>query len=439
MKAWHAPRIHTPIHSRVLVPGSKSQTARALYLAATGEGRCEIEGILRSRDTDLFTHALEVLGAGVTMTTPTRAVITPIYHDASAQNERVIDCGLAGTVMRFLPPLAALSSAPTRFDGDQQAYARPLAPLLSVLENLGAQITYHGEEGHLPFTICGPLQPMSSPITVDASASSQFFSAMLLIAPLIGGAVIRSDQPLISLPHIEMTLEMMRETGLSWERLEAGEWKVEAGRSTASSIAIEADLSNAGPFLCAGILSGGEVTIPNWPCVSTQPGAHWPELFAQMGIETSFLEIEAGRGELTVHADGPGSFSGIEADMSSMGEMVPTLAALLLFASSPSTLTGIAHLRGHETDRLNAIAASITDLGGCVEEFNDGLRIIPGPLHGATLHSFADHRMATFAAIVGLMIDGVSVDDISCTSKTLPGFEQMWAHMCEERGNNVQA
>ena len=198
MSSWRAPRLHSPISAKVSIPGSKSQTARALYLAAIGKHPCVIEGVLRSRDTDLFAQALQTLGAQIHMLGDSRAQITPISSD-SPSSERVIDCGLAGTVMRFLPPLAALSSAPTRFDGDEQAYVRPLAPLLDVLESLGATLSYHGEKGHLPFTISGPLKPSSSPITVDASASSQFFSAMLLVAPLIGGAIIQSNAPLISL------------------------------------------------------------------------------------------------------------------------------------------------------------------------------------------------------------------------------------------------
>ena len=191
MSSWRAPRLRSPIHAKVSIPGSKSQTARALYLAAIGRQPCVIEGVLRSRDTDLFAQALRTLGAQIDMLGDSCARVTPISSD-SPSSERVIDCGLAGTVMRFLPPLAALSSTPTRFDGDEQAYARPLAPLLDVLESLGATLSYHGEKGHLPFTISGPLKPSSSPVTVDASASSQFFSAMLLVAPLIGGAIVRS-------------------------------------------------------------------------------------------------------------------------------------------------------------------------------------------------------------------------------------------------------
>lgn len=260
---------------------------------------------------------------------------------------------------------------------------------------------------------------------------------MLLIAPLLGGAIIRSEQELISLPHINMTLDMMRATGITWSKLSGSEWMIEEGKPTASEIKIEADLSNAGPFLCAGILSGGSLAIPHWPVNSTQPGAMWPKLFERMGIDTRLLVEGSENGTLFVDGHGPDTFQGITCDMSAMGEMVPTLAALLLFAQTPSTLSGIAHLRGHETDRLEAIADSIRSLGGCVEVFDDGLTIRPRPLHGAKLRSFADHRMATFAAIVGLVIDGVSVDDIACTSKTLPNFESMWQSMMENRGADV--
>lgn len=437
MKHWDAPRVHEPLNTQVEIPGSKSQTARALYLAATGSSPCTIHGLLRSRDTDLFAEALVTLGAQISFIGEMSARVIPMENCSATEEERQIDCGLAGTVMRFLPPLAALSPIPTHFDGDEQAYARPLGALLDVLETLGAHITYQSGHGHLPFTIQGPLRYHPGTVTVDASASSQFFSAMLLIAPLLGGALIRSEQELISLPHINMTLDMMRATGITWSKLGASEWKVEEGKPTASEIKIEADLSNAGPFLCAGILSGGSLAIPHWPASSTQPGAMWPELFERMGIETRFVVEGSENGTLFVAGRGPGTFRGITCNMSAMGEMVPTLAALLLFAQTPSTLSGIAHLRGHETDRLEAIADSIRSLGGCVEVFDDGLTITPCPLHGAELRSFADHRMATFAAIVGLIIDGVSVDDIACTSKTLPNFESMWQSMLENRGANV--
>lgn len=251
MKHWDAPRAHEPLNTQVEIPGSKSQTARALYLAATGSSPCTIHGLLRSRDTDLFAEALVILGAQISFIGEMSARVIPMEICSATEEERQIDCGLAGTVMRFLPPLAALSPTPTRFDGDKQAYARPLGALLDVLETLGARITYHGEHGHLPFTIQGPLRDHPGTVTIDASASSQFFSAMLLIAPLLGGAIIRSEQELISLPHINMTLDMMRATGITWSKLGASEWKLEEGKPTASEIKIEADLSNAGPFLCA--------------------------------------------------------------------------------------------------------------------------------------------------------------------------------------------
>ena len=270
MKHWDAPRVHEPLNTQVEIPGSKSQTARALYLAATGSSPCTIHGLLRSRDTDLFADALVTLGARISFIGEMSARVIPMEIRSATEEERQIDCGLAGTVMRFLPPLAALSPIPTRFDGDKQAYARPLGALLDVLETLGARITYHGEHGHLPFTIQGPVRDHPGTVAIDASASSQFFSAMLLIAPLLGGAIIRSEHELISLPHINITLDMMRATGITWSKLSAREWKIEGGKPTASEIKIEADLSNAGPFLCAGILSGGSLAIPHWPLSSTR-------------------------------------------------------------------------------------------------------------------------------------------------------------------------
>ena len=426
--AWTAPAALGPIDALVLVPGSKSQSARALYLAAVAQGPSLLRGVLDSRDTRLFTAALAALGA--TATPRAGAVIEMSPMTPGARSGGDIDCGLAGTVMRFLPPLAALSSAPTRFDGDDAARLRPLAPLLDALTALGASISFEGRAGSLPFTIRGPLRvPASGEIEIDASASSQFLSALLLVAPLLDAPLrIVPRGPLVSLPHIDMTVEALRRRGCRIGTEGPSQapraWRVDPGAPSALDETIEADLSNAGPFLAAAMATGGRVRIPGWPEATTQAGDAWRDILTRMGGRVS-------RDGEDLVLEGPegGRIRGIDLDMSSIGELAPTLAALAALADSPSRLRGIAHLRGHETDRLAALATGLRAAGIGVEEHEDGLSIRPGELRAADHRAWGDHRMATFAAILGLRAPGTTLDDIGATSKTLPGFSDMWREM----------
>ena len=429
---WRAPVATSPVDATVAVPGSKSITARALYLAAVAEAPSLITGALDARDTRLFADALEVMGARIEDAGEGALRVTPMQLPPRGGH---IECGLAGTVMRFLPPLAALSAEETLFDGDQQAYARPLGPLLDALVRMGASITYHGERGRLPFSIRGPLRtPLGAQAWVDSSSSSQFLSALLLVSPLVGDPLFVSAPGVIpSMPHVEMTLASLAGAGIDLEVVDEGRadlstWHVFPSRPRGGEIRVEPDLSNAGPFLAAAMITGGRVTIPGWPEATTQAGDAWRALLAHMGADLTLDE----RG-LTVVGPGAGFYPGINATMAQVGELTPTLVAICAYASSPSHLTGIAHLRGHETNRLAALVAEINRAGGHAEETGDGLVVTPRPLHGATLSSYADHRMATFAAILGLATPGIAVDDVSCTSKTLPGFATMWRSVVEGR------
>ena len=339
-----------------------------------------------------------------------------------------IDCGLAGTVMRFLPPLAALSGGTTRFDGDAAARARPLAPLLGALEGMGARVHHEGAPGRLPFTIRGPLRtPLGAQCAVDASASSQFLSALLLVAPLIGDPLfVSAPGRVVSMPHVEMTVRALARAGIDIEEVdEAGPvrtWHVFPGRPSPGDTDIEPDLSNAGPFLAAAMVTGGRVRIPGWPRATSQPGDAWRTILGHMGAR-----VELGDDGLTVEGPGAGNYPGIDADMSAVGELTPALAAICASASSPSRLTGIAHLRGHETDRVAALATELNRLGGDAQDGGDCLAIAPAPLRPGTVETYEDHRMAAFGAVLGLTTAGVGVRDIECTSKTLPGFARMWA------------
>ena len=422
---WRAPVADSPVDATVAIPGSKSITARALYLAAVAEAPSLVTGALDARDTRLFADALEVMGARIEDAGDGALRVTPMSLPPRGGR---IECGLAGTVMRFLPPLAALSAEETLFDGDKQAYARPLGPLLDALVRMGASVTYHGERGHLPFSIRGPLRtPLGAQAWVDASSSSQFLSALLLVSPLVGDPLfVSAPGPVPSMPHVEMTLASLAGAGIDLEvvdevQADLSTWHVFPSRPRGGEIVVEPDLSNAGPFLAAAMITGGRVRIPAWPGATTQAGDAWRALLGHMGA-TITLDEEG----LTLTGPGAGNYPGIKATMAEVGELTPTLAAICAYASTPSHLSGIAHLRGHETDRLAALVAEINRAGGHAEETEDGLVITPRPLHAAQIRSYADHRMATFGAILGLVTPGITVDDIACTSKTLPGFATMW-------------
>lgn len=340
-----------------------------------------------------------------------------------------IDCGLAGTVMRFLPPVAALANEPVRFDGDPRARVRPMQPIIAALRSLGASVEDDGR-GTLPFTVTGNSE-LKNEVTIDASASSQFVSALLLVGARMprGITIIHDGDSLPSIPHIDMSVEMLRERGVNVEvEIESqnhATWKVLPGPIHAIDYVIEPDLSNALPFLAVAMATEGCVTIPDWPSRSTQPGAQLPELLKQMGATYTLDE-----NGLTVN--GPTKLLGLNADLKDVGELTPVLAALCALATTPSHLSGIAHLRGHETDRLTALATEINKCGGDVTETDDGLIINPTPLHASIFESYEDHRMATAGAVIGLKVPGIQVVDIATTSKTLPDFANMWHQMLNQ-------
>lgn len=429
---WNAPVAGTPVDAVVPVPGSKSLTNRALVLAALADAPARLSGTLRSRDTDLMIGALTALGTRIEGPTgpptpgDTELVVTPgSLHGAD------VECGLAGTVMRFVPPLAALATGTSTFDGDPAARVRPQATVLDALRALGADVT--GDS--LPFSVAGTGSLRGGRVEMDASASSQFVSGLLLSAARfddgvelihVGGASVPSG------PHIEMTLEMLRESGVAVEHPSASSWHVAPGPISAVDRVVEPDLSNATPFLAAAAVTGGSVRVPRWPVSTTQPGDAIRGILRDMGASVT-LETADGAEHGTLVVVGPDRLSPVEADLSAIGELTPTIAALCALADGPSRLTGIAHLRGHETDRLAALAAELGAVGCGVTELDDGLEIIPGPLRGAPWRAYADHRMATAGAIIGLVVPGVEVDDIDSTAKTMPGFTSMWTAMLAGR------
>ncbi|WP_367135383.1 3-phosphoshikimate 1-carboxyvinyltransferase [Saccharothrix sp. HUAS TT1] len=417
---WSAPTADGPVHATVPVPGSKSITNRALVLAALADRPSTLHAPLRSRDTTLMVAALRSLGVDVADGPDGSWLVTPGALRGPAQ----VDCGLAGTVMRFLPPAAALAVGDVTFDGDPHARNRPMATILDALRGLGADL----EGDALPFTLHGKGGVPGGEVTIDASASSQFVSGLLLSgARFESGVTVRhSGKPVPSLPHIEMTLAMLREAGVAVDGSTPDVWRVEPGAITGQDRHVEPDLSNATPFLAAAAVTGGEVTIPGWPSRTTQPGGAVRGLFERMGCAVELTE--AG-----LVLRGPDRLTGVDVDLRDESELTPTVAALAALADGPTRIRGVAHIRGHETDRITALATEINRLGGAAEETEDGLVITPRPLRGEVWRAYADHRMATAGAIIGLVVAGVSVDDIGSTSKTIPDFPGMWASMLGAR------
>lgn len=421
MTDWAAPTVSGPVHATVELPGSKSITNRALILAALADGPSRITGTLRSRDTDLMLDGLAALGIGIewAASDPTDVTVTPgPMHGAD------VHCGLAGTVMRFLPAVAALADGRVRLDGDEQARSRPLHIVLDALRYLGVTIDGDG----LPFTVHGTGAVVGGPVTIDASKSSQFVSGLLLSAARFDTTttITHSGPPVPSMPHIEMTIDMLAAAGVAVTR-ETGtvtRWSVDPAPIRAVDWVIEPDLSNAAAFLAAAAMTGGSVSVPRWPETTTQPGAEIVSILIDMGCDAT----RSADGVLTV--TGPPRLTAIDIDLRDVGELTPTVAALCTVAEGTSTLWGIEHLRGHETDRLAALTAEITRIGGRCRETEDGLVITgraPGELTAATWLSYADHRMATAGAALGLVVPGLAVQNVETTAKTMPDFPTQWA------------
>ena len=414
---WPAPfRGRTPVHAQVRIPGSKSVTNRALILASLATTPSTIRKPLISRDSELMSAGLSALGISITGSDEAWQ-ITP----APLRGPARVDVGNAGTVMRFLPPLAAFAQGDISFDGDPRSYERPLGPVIKALEELGIEID-HGGRYSLPMVIKARGKVKGGALTIDASASSQFLSALLLVAPSMeeGITVTHRGGALPSMPHIEMTVAMLRDFGADVTVDPAAQtWSVKAGVLHGKDLVIEPDLSNASPFLSIAMVCGGSITISDWPRATTQPGDQLRDIFTQMGAT-----VELNDDGLTL--TGGSSIHGIDIDLHDVGELTPSIAALASLADSPSHLRGIGHLRLHETDRLAALTREINSLGGNVVEEETALHITPAPLHAGVFHTYEDHRLATAGAVIGLVTPGIEVENVATTRKTLPDFPGLW-------------
>ena len=414
---WAAPMAPAPVRATVRVPGSKSETNRALVLAALSSGPSTISNGLDARDTRLMRDGLRALGADIDDSGVDWRVTPPGAFSGGV----TVDCGLAGTVMRFLPPIAALADGTVTFDGDEQAYARPMQPLLDALGDLGVRV----DGRSLPFTLTGRSDLAGGAVRVDASTSSQYVSGLLLVGARLGRGLdlrhVGSDLP--SRPHIAMTVEMLRERGVAVDDSTPDRWVVRPGPIAPRDVTVEPDLSNAAPFLAAAAITGGAVTVPHWPEDSLQPGTVVPHVLGQFGADVTYQTD----GAITV--SGTDQISNIEIDLRDASELTPVVAAVAALAADTSHIRGVGHIRGHETDRLQAIATELEALGSRVHVTRDGLTIHPRLMGGGVWHTYADHRMAQAGALLGLLVEDVELDDVACTDKTMPGFVALWTQM----------
>lgn len=436
---WPAPTASTPLMADVVLPGSKSQTSRALVIGTIAQNPTVVRGALASRDSYLATRAMEHFGARFEYSQDANEVT--IHPPAVLLGGGTIDCGLAGTVMRFAPALATFGDGKTLFVGDEAALKRPVAPLMNALISLGAAVKYKGHEGFLPLRIRGRAttatdafdelghgewdRPQSADVAVDTTSSSQYLSALLLASPLFSGpTVLRAEGRLPSWPYVQMSIDMLADQGVEIKRMSSSSWLTSSVRPVGNPINIEPDLSNAGPFVGAALLCGGTVRIRDWPKRTDQVGKYWLELLPRFGADVQLTD----EGLAVTAAEGL-TWPGMEFDLGPCGELAPTIAALCLFGTSTSTIIGIGHLRGHETDRLAALAEQIQKLGGKAKVLRDGLRITPGELSPNLIETYDDHRMATFASLVGLRVPGCVVENVETTAKTIPEFPARWEAM----------
>jgi 3-phosphoshikimate 1-carboxyvinyltransferase len=427
---WAVPAATAAVSASVRLPGSKSITNRALILAALADTPTTIVGPLQARDTDLMASAVVSLGASLDRCDGgTSWTVMPGWAGGPTQ----VDVGNAGTVLRFVPPAAALATADVQFTGDPRASQRPVGQLLAGLRQVGVEVS-DGGRGSVPFIVHGRGRVAGGAVRLDASSSSQLVSGLMLAGPrYAGGIQITHQGPRIpSAPHIAMTAAMLTAAGAEVESGIRGSgsqaapdfWQVRPGRLTPGTVVVEPDLSNAAPFLAAALVTGGQITINGWPAVSLQAASQILDVLGQMGAACQ--ATPAG-----MRIQGSGRIRGITADLGDISELAPVLTALAALADAPSEFTGIGHMRLHESDRLAVLASELGALGGYVTELPDGLRIQPRPLRAGSepFDSHADHRMVMAAAVLGLAVPGLRVANAATVGKTFPAFRSLWAQM----------
>ncbi|CAN5544765.1 hypothetical protein BH24ACT18_BH24ACT18_14080 [soil metagenome] len=405
------------VDADVAVPGSKSVTNRALLVAALADGVSTIKNPLFSDDPYYLLESLARLGFDVRADQEAGEVRIVGRAGGIPRGGVGVFVGNAGTVARFLPPALALGPGPYTVDGVPRVRDRPIKDLVYAMRGLGAGVDYDDEDGRFPIVVRGGGLPGGRTV-VRGGGSSQFVSGLLMAAPLADRAVELDVEGRESWPYVGITLDVMRRFGVEVEA-SGGFAHLTVGRGPyrAGGFEVEPDASAASYFLALAAVTGGRVRVPGLGSGSSQGDLRFAGVLERMGCA-----VDLGKDHVEVR--GPERLRGVEVDMGAFSDTMMTLAAIAPFASSPTTITNVGHTRHQETDRLSAVATELARLGVGVEEWEDGLRISPGPLRPAVVETYGDHRMAMSFAVAGLAAPGptVTIADPGCVTKTFPGY-----------------
>ena len=417
MAGYRVAPLGHPIDAVVAVPGSKSVANRALICAALADGTSTFANVPDGDDTEAMLDCLDRLGAGIARGEGPTIDATTVRGTGGLLRPGPIDLPtrLAGTTSRFVTALAALGPGPYTIDGHPPLRARPMAPLHDALVGLGAQIRAGEEVGHLPITISGPVRS-SGRIDVRGDVSSQFLTALMLIGPYVpGGLHIAITTPLVSRPYLETTKAVMADFGHAAVIIGDTTIEVAAGRYVARDYTIEPDASSASYPLAAAAICGGRVEVPDLTRHAVQGDARFCDVLAKMGCAAT-------RGEASTIVESGTQLNGVDIDMVEMSDLVPTLAAAALFATTPTRIRGVGFIRAKESDRLGDLCTELRRLGAEATETDDGLLIEPSVLHGSRVATHHDHRLAMAFGLIGLRVADVEVDDPDVVSKSWPGY-----------------
>ncbi|XVV08777.1 3-phosphoshikimate 1-carboxyvinyltransferase [Actinoplanes sp. CA-131856] len=396
-----------PLNAVVRPPGSKSITNRALLCAALAPGESTLTGALFADDTRAMMAAVAALGASVSVDPLSRTA--SVTGGGSPAEGAVVDARQSGTTSRFVLPAAALFGRRTVVDGTPQLRARPFGPVLDALRQVGAKVEELGEPGFLPAAVSGPMH--GGPVHVSGHISSQFLSGLLMAGPLMrDGLQVSLTSELVSVPYVEMTKAVMAAFGATVEGL-----TVQPGAYTARAYDIEPDASAASYFLGAAAIAGGRVTVSGLGTASLQGDVRFADVLERMGAT-----VTRTRDSLTVSRTGP--LHGVDVDMADISDTAQTLAAVAVFAGSPTRVRGIGFIRGKETDRIAAVVTELRRAGIDAVEDEDGFTITPGAPRPARFETYEDHRMAMSLSLLGLRAPGIEVLDPGCVAKTYPDF-----------------
>lgn len=415
-----APLDHPP-DANIRVPGSKSVTNRVLLVAALAEGRSRVHNPLFSDDSFHLMRALVELGFDVRA--DGGATVEIEGHAGRIPRSDVdLFVGNAGTVARFLPPALALGDGPYRVDGEPRMRERPVRELIEALRDLGAEVAYTAQDGHFPLEIAGG-GIRGGATTVPGAKSSQFLSGLLLASPYAHEPVTLNVQgDLVSRPYVGMTLDVMKAFGAEPSVPDPSTFHIDGGRYLAREYAVEPDASAASYFMAAAAVTGGRVKIVGLGNASNQGDLQFAEVLREMGCHVDLTHHH-------VEVHGPDTLRGATVDMSDFSDTMMSLAAIAPFATTPTHISGIAHTRLQETDRVSAVAAELARLGVPVNETHDSLHIIPKrdgtrSVRPALVRTYGDHRMAMAFAVTGLAAQGVRISEPACVTKTFPRFFQ---------------